>query len=72
MHLLLFFSGITDDEIDLQYKAIEMYQEWSKTCDENSSHIPISFKYSPILTLLLKKHVYFCQNLLSTALQMCL
>ena len=62
MHLLLFFSGITDDEIDLQYKAIEIYQEWSKTCDENSFHIPISFKYGPILTLLLKKDVYFRQN----------
>ena len=72
IYIVAIFSGITEDEIDLQYKAIEIYQEWSKTCDENSSHIPISFKYGPILTLLLKKDVYFRQNSLSTALQMCL
>ena len=72
IYIVAIFSGITDDEIDLQYIAIEIYKEWSKTCDENSSHIPISFKYDPILTLLLKKDVYFRQNSLSNALQMCL
>ena len=62
IYIVAIFSGIKEDEIDLQYKAIEIYQEWSRTCDENSSHIPISFKYGPILSLLLKKYVYFRQN----------
>ena len=35
IYIVAIFSGITDDDSDLQYRAIESYQEWSKTCNEN-------------------------------------
>ena len=61
---------LTDDDVVLQYKAIEIHQEWDKAVDENWSHTNI-FQYGYILTLVLKKEVYFCQKTISNALLMC-
>ena len=62
---------LTYDDIDLQNKEIEIYQERSKASDENWSQIPMSFKYGLISAFILYNEVnFFCQKSLDIALQM--
>ena len=55
---------LTNDDIDLQNKAIKIHQEWSKAGDENWSHIPISFKYGHISTFILYKEAIFLSEII--------
>ena len=62
---------LTYDDIDLQSKEIEIYQQRSKASDENWSQIPMSFKYGHISAFIFYNEVnIFCQKSLNNELQM--
>ena len=63
------WNVLTYNDIDLENKAIEIHHEWSKAGEEIWSHIPISFNYGHISTLILYKDVNF---VLSEIIKQCI